>query len=220
MARSETLLGLRTQIRSRGEFRPTYISDSELTTMINQSIAELYDLLVSVNQDYYLSSADLAVVAGTAAYALPATFYKAFGVDYVRPDGTLCPLAKFMWPERGSLVRAASAELTRYRVMGDNLRLEPVPGWSGTVRFWYIPAPTKLTADGQTFDGIAGWEEYVVLDCCIKCAAKEESDASVFMAQKAAQAERIRSLGSERDYHEADRVVDVQTTARGSYWAP
>lgn len=220
MARSETLLGLRTQVRSRGEFRPTYISDSELTTMINQSIAEVYDLLVGVSQDYFLTYSDVAVVAGTATYTLPATFYKAFGVDYVRPDGVLVPMSKFMWPERGNLVRNGAPELTRYRVMGPDLRLEPAPGWSGTVRFWYIPAPTKLVADGDTFDGISGWEEYVVLDCCVKCAAKEESDASVFMAQKAAMAERIRSLGSERDYHEADRVVDVTTTARGSYWAP
>ena len=126
------------------------------------------------------------------------------------------PLERFNWGERHRKYDYATASnfptdatATRYRIMGSNIRFTPVPNWSGTVRVWFIPAPPDLSDDVTTVDGIAGFEEWVVLDCCIKCLAKEESDVSVFLDAKMRMEDRIKRLASDRDIGEPDRVRDV-----------
>lgn len=223
MARTSTLSQLIAEVRNRGEFLIEYFSDEELAGYINESIAELYDLIVSVCQDYYLSSASISVVAGTQAYSLPSDFYKLLGLDYVRSNSERVTLRRYMWAERNdrAAMSLSAPEGTRYRVMGSSLYLEPSPSWAGTLTLWYIPAPARLTIGTDTFDGISGWQEYVVLDACIKCAAKEESDTQVYMQQKSVLTQRVITMASDRDAGEADRVRNYdQAYPVGTYLNP
>jgi hypothetical protein len=215
MARTRTLLQLRTEVRNRGDFQSVRHTDAELTRSINESIAELYDLLVSSNKDYYLDSKDYSVVAGTDTYALPTDFYKVVGVD-VQDSSRWRLMRRFNWSERNQLQESAATKWnTRYRVMGSNLRLRPSPSWTGTIRFWYIPAPAELVNDGDTFDGIAGWEEYVITDCVIKGRVKDEDDVRDLLIAKEKLEKRIKHESHERDDGEPDRVRDV--TAEDDY---
>ena len=69
-----------------------------------------------------------------------------------------------------------------------------------------------ITVDGNlnsTFDGVSGWEEYIVIDAAIKCLQKEESDVSVLMSQKSAIAKRIEAAAENRDAGEPSKVTDV-----------
>ena len=68
-------------------------------------------------------------------------------------------------------------------------------------------AGIAITAD--TMDVIAGFDEYPVLSTCIKYAAIEESDPSVYMAQLGSVKESIRAAVRERDVGEPDRIRDV-----------
>lgn len=215
MARTETLANLRTEVRNRGEIRSVYVSDSELNTYINQSIAELYDLLCSMSPDFYLTTSDISVVANTDSYALPATFYRLRAIAYVRTSTDIISLKRMMLNERFGWPPTVGSgpETTRYRVTGSNVIFAPIPQWTGTVRLYFIAAPTKLSADGDTFDGISGWEEYVVVDALMKCWVKEESDISPLMAQKAALKARIESMAYDRDEGQTDYVRDVEDEA-------
>jgi hypothetical protein len=79
-----------------------------------------------------------------------------------------------------------------------------------------------MTSDSDTLDGVSGWEEYVITDCCIKALAKEESDPSIFMAQKAALLLRIEAAAENRDAGSPATVSDTggtdQWTAGGGFW--
>lgn len=59
-------------------------------------------------------------------------------------------------------------------------------------------------------DGVSGWEEYIICDVAIKCLAKEESDASVFMAQKLALEKRIEAAAENRDAGSPQTVADAR----------
>ena len=62
----------------------TFFTDSEVRRIINQQIAEYYDLLVSVRgHEYYATSDEITLSAGTTAYSLPADFYQMLSVDLV-----------------------------------------------------------------------------------------------------------------------------------------
>jgi hypothetical protein len=61
----------------------------------------------------------------------------------------------------------------------------------------------------QTMDWINGWEEYIIVDSAIKILGKEESDATVMGARKAALLGRIQSIAENRDQGAPGRTVDV-----------
>lgn len=225
MARTVTLTALTSRIRERGEFASGYISDAVLKDWINESIAELYDLICSVSKDYYLSSQTVTVSSGTNSYDLATAFYKCIGVDIIDGSGQTRNMQRYNFSERNQYQNSGSDKtVTRYRVQGSKLYLEPTPTYSGSITVWYVPVPTLLSATTDTLDGILGWDEYVVLDVLMKCAAKEESDVSVFAAQKEAVKKRILNMASERDVGEAPRVRDVVQEAMGqlfpTYWNP
>lgn len=210
MARTRTLAQLRTEIQNRGDLRSIRHPDAQVDRNINQSIAELYDLLINADPDYYLSSDDISVTSGTANYALASDFYKAVGVDVQDTDSNWYVMRKFNFAERNQLQDTGTERLdARYRIMGSNLRLRPTPAWTGTVRLWYIPAPTVLTSDSDTFDGISGWEEFVIVDGIIKARVKDEEDITDVMAQKQMLIRRIENMAASRDTGEPDRVRDV-----------
>lgn len=63
--------------------------------------------------------------------------------------------------------------------------------------------------DATTLDGIAGWEEYIVVDAAIKAQIKQEGDFSPLGAQKADMKARIESMAEGRDVGQAMHVSDV-----------
>lgn len=157
-------------MQKRGEIRdlwtPTVLNDE-----INASLSELYDLLIDADEARYLVESPITVVAGTADYAMPATFYLLVGVDVA--DSSMKsgyrPLERYAFRERHLYQYTASTKAdTRYEVRGDKLRLYPTPTWAGTIQVAFIPACTTLVADGDTFDGVNGWEEWLVTDVLIK----------------------------------------------------
>jgi hypothetical protein len=222
MARTRTLLQLRTEVRDRGDLSSDRHTDAQVTRYINQSIAELYDIILEVTDDYWLESDDVTVSSGTATYALSGLtydFYLLKGID-VQDGSTWRPLRRFNFSERNQN-QTGSAEKwsTRYRIMGSNIRLRPTPQWSGTIRVWYIPVPTELSADGDTFDGVSGWEEYVIVDSIIKARVRDEEDVSDQMLQKSYLVERIRKAAAAgRDSSEPNRVRDVAAERTGHNW--
>lgn len=191
MARTRTLTNLLSDVRLRADMvNSTFVSDSELTEYINQSIAALFGILVGARgQDYYENSTTITTTAGTTTYSLPSDFWQLIQVE-ADLGGIKRPIKPFMRKEH-----AAWSE-------------QAVPG-GYTFTVYYTPAPTRLSSGTDTFDGIAGWEEWVVLDAAIKCMAKEESDVSILAAQKVAIEKQIEQLAGDRDAGWPERIVDV-----------
>jgi len=98
----------------------------------------------------------------------------------------------------------------RYRLNGDNLMIVPQTQGGQTIRIWYAPRPNQLINQTDTLDGIAGWEEYIVADVCIKMLAKEESDVSIFAAQKMEMDKRLDEMAKNRNLGEPQTVSDAK----------
>jgi hypothetical protein len=189
MARTVTLASLRSQAQQRADMENTdFLTDAEWNVNINNSATELYDLLTTVFEDYYFQTSSITTT-GTDSYPLPASFYKLLGVDQVFSSGQSGTVKPFQFGERNSY-RA-------YSGTGEVLTLS------------FIPIMPALSGDSDTFDGINGWEEYIVIDAAIKALLKEESDISALMAQKAAITKRINECAPNRDAGMPDRVTDV-----------
>lgn len=212
-----TLAEIRVQARQRADMQNSnFVSDSEANNYINNSIAELHDILCEAyGSEYFVVSTEFAITTGTASYALPADFYEVKGVDIkMQPSQVYQNVKRFNFNERNrytDLVVWDLAGLTnvRYRVVGNSLMFNPTPSQDATVRLWYVPVATKLVQDTDSLDDQNAYAEYVIVDCAIKMMQKEESDVRVLMAQKQALEKRIRDKSQNRDAAEAPTISDV-----------
>jgi hypothetical protein len=222
-----TLLGIRTKIRNRSDMKfSTFVEDSELNDYINDSAKELYGLLVQKYGDNYfvqLPPYEFMTDGLSDYYPLPSDFFKLLGVDLQinnSPNGYVS-LKPFQLAERNKwsipnmqVVYGRLVNL-RYRVMGNRVSFVPRAAAGQTMRLLYVPRVTELVLDTDVLDGVSGWEEYVVVDVCIKALAKEESDTTVFERAKVGLLARIESEAANRD---AANPAVVADTAYSNQW--
>jgi hypothetical protein len=207
-----TLATLRTRARQRADMANTaFVSDSELTTLVNESADELHDLLVSkLGDDYFTKVGAFSTVANVETVSLPVDFLKLLGVE-LQSGSDWVTLRRYMQTERNSFRSALvfPGNWPRYRLEAGLVRFLPAPAGVLNGRFIYIPSRTQLSADGDTFEGFNGWETYIVVDVARKCLEKEESDASHLVAEKAAVMARIEVAAANRDAGEPQKLVDT-----------
>jgi hypothetical protein len=216
-----TLGTIRATAQQRADMvNSNFITTAEWNGYLNASYYELYDVLIQhYGDDYFVTTPYAFSTSGSGQlYALPADFYKMLGLD-VQLSGGLAgqwfSVSSFEFAERNkyNLMTATVgyhyAHL-RYRVVGSNIFLAPLPESGLNFQLWYVPRLTALVNDSDTLDGVSGWEEYVVVDTVIKALAKEESDTAVFERQKAGLLQRIESAAANRDAGQAPTVSDVR----------
>lgn len=221
MASSVTLAQLRTDARLYADQRPgsstSFISETELTRLVNTKVRELYDLLVEARgSDYYANEATIAIVAGTSRYNLPSDFYQLSSVtlewasqdfELMFPVGTVRERNNFQnW--QGYEQNWTRYSRKGYRLRASQLEFLPEPRTDVTCRIQYVPVFADLVADGDTFDGINGWEKMVALGVAIEMRVIEKRSANDLMALYAPQLERIEALKTERDAEAPKEIVD------------
>lgn len=218
MANTKTLLQLRTQIRNRVNMEDSeFLTDSELNDMINASYSELYDILVSRFEDYYTTTTTTTISSGNSSFAVPSDFYKLRGVDRAVGGSTdYYDVPKFNFNERNwrnnQVTRLRHGQLNvNYRLIGNNVEILPLNQAAGNYRLWYVPTYTALSSDTDTIDGVNGFEEYIVVDVCIKALEKEESNTATFERQKKALMTRIEEMASLRDINQPEKITDVDS---------
>lgn len=218
MARTFQLSELRTKARERADMvGSNFVTDSELNGYINASAAELYDMLVDARGLwYYGTEATVATVADTKTSSLAASFYKLIGME-VTLGGVTIPIKRLNWTE-GTRYRNAAGGWAggwsngtdiRYELAAGSVYWFPTPKAAHTVTYWYVPSHTVMTADGDTFDGVNGWEEYIVVDAAIKMITKEEGDTRTLERAKDDLKARIHKLAEEVDHGYPETIVDV-----------
>lgn len=218
-------------VRQRADMENNaFVSDSELTTYINNSLAELDDILVTNYEDYRLSNWVSVLAAGAGAVIpLPADFGKLRGVDF-QVNGTGAgrwyALRAFQFPERNRWTNAGAvfawpfgrAQLS-YRLADQGIMIAPADQAGGVYQVWYTPLfnrlvlPTDLLP--QSYASQA-WTEYAVVDAAIKILNKQNLDPSGFMAEK--QALRARVIGASKNRSNAapKRVADTRLGGEGA----
>jgi hypothetical protein len=208
---------LRTRIRQRSDNEYTdgeFVTDAELLDLANQSRKQLFARLVKYGLHTVTeSNTDISPTAGSAlTYALPNDFYAVAGV-FRQEDQAWIRLSRHdqrHYP-RDEIESVAST----YRIHGymEDAVIELAPRVeSGTYRIRYIPMPADLALDADTVDGIAGWEEWIVLDVAIKVLHKEQilDVADRLQGRLNALQMEIEAQAADRDLLEGFRVQSVR----------
>lgn len=227
-----TLLDLRTRARQESDTEnDPHISDSELTTYINASRWELYDILITrFGDDYFSANATITTDGVNQLFPLPdgllylgaPAYYKGLLVEVQAlasagsnpAQPTWVTLLPFMLREKNKF-NLANGSLNvgylypRYRLNGSDLMFTPLPQQGLTIQLWYAPRLLPLVNDQDVADDWSGWLEYVVVDAAIKCLRKQERDATDMKEAKAALKARIEFTAANRNLGEPNTVVET-----------
>lgn len=223
-----------------------FVTKTEWNSFINRAMYELYDLLITVYEDYYIASPVQFVADGsTFLYPLPngvqtftnpltnTTFvpqplYKLSGVDLGLNNTTnaYVTINKFNFIDRNRFVYPNTASTIygvfnlQYRVMGANIEFIPTPSGGQSIRLWYIPRLTLLLQDTDTtVTGISGWNEYIITRAAIYALNKEESDVNVLMQELVYLKQRIEESAANRDVGQPDKIsMTRQSNGDGNGW--
>lgn len=227
-----------------------FLTTDEWNSNINQSMFELFDILVTkYGDDYVVASPYTLSTTGAGHYAMPdgsssfavlgvtpPAVFKILGVDcgVAVGNNAWVTLPRYNWIDRNKFVypqltaNALGVYNLSYRQMGSNLYLIPPPASGQYIQLWYIPIMTMLLRDTDMLSfSISGWSEYVILDAAIKALGKEESFESVAMleSRKAAILERIETVAANRDVGQPNTISDTRGNAGfgpggGGQWGP
>jgi len=218
-----------------------YLTVDEWNSNINQSIYELYDILVTkFGDDYFFAPPLLVSLTGLDFYPLPnggnypltgggfaPAIYKLNGVDVnisgasTGPNAGWTPVARSNWSDRdkyttfpGQAGALNNVYQMSYREMGNNIHLFPANS-NQLIRLWYVPVMTQLLQDTDMLSfSISGWVEYVIVDAAMKAMIKEESleKWNALNASKQVQIERIETTAANRDVGQANTVSNTRAT--------
>lgn len=212
------------KIRARADQKADMVGSNFVTfpeqlAMINEAYFSFYDLIVSRFEDYNLGTpTSFSLASGVSSYPLPSDFYKLAGVDRQTGTNKFYPLRNYPWRSRNRFQASFSQfglhPRIGYRLIGPNLTFVPDDQAQGDYRLWYIPLPTELVLESDTFERYNGFEELVVIDTAIKMVAKEESDISYLMTERQRIEARIQEMLLDRDINDGERIEEVD---RGSY---
>lgn len=240
-----SLSELRTRSLQRADrLNSQFVTLPELNSYINQSMFELYDLLITVYEDYFVAPfAQFTTDGSTFLYPLPdgvrtftnlvgqpyvaPPFYKLLGVDLGLSNApnawvtvnkfNLIDRNRFVYPNTASTIYGVFN--LQYRPLGTNVEFIPTPSANQPLRYIYIPRLAQLLLDTDlTTTGISGWLEYVITDVAIKILQKEESDVSILAAQKMMLVQRINDSAMNRDAGQPDTISDKRQGDWNSGW--
>ena len=212
MAKTVTLATLRTQCRDRFEISSDQVTDSTLNAWINAGYFKLYNHLLRHAPDWYVSSDTQSLTSGTRSYNLPSGCFRVRRVDLL--DGAnQVSLQTYAFAEENVLQRASVATRSSYRycVSGSTIRIAPLPTENITngLTVWHNPAPATLSADGDTIDGVSGWEEFIILDVGIRTYHKLDWDSVPLVMERKDIIDLIKSLASTKDAANPKRIRDT-----------
>jgi hypothetical protein len=220
-----------------------FVPITEANYFIKLAMYELYDLLMTTYEEYFSQNYFVIQTDGTTAnYPLPdgatnylggvyngttglpaPAFYKLAGMDLNVNTSTITPsrvsLLRFDFIKRNQYVYPNSTSTIygvynmRYRIMGNNLNIIPVPSGNQTLIGWYSPRLKSLLSDTDiTTLGVSGWLRYVIARTAKYMLDKDEMTSSdKFDAELLFLKARIEQSGSNRDIGQADTISETRT---------
>lgn len=232
-----TLGSLRLAAQQRADrVNSNFVTLPEWNYFINQAAFELYDILVTSFEDYYVAQpayfttngstsqfplpdgiASFTNMAGQSYIAPP--FYKLLGVDLGlnnAPNGFVT-VKKFNFIDRNQYVFPNTASTIygvfnlQYRLIGNTVEFIPIPSASQPIRIWYIPRMPQLLLDTDILDGVSGWSQYVIIRAAKYALDKEESDTTTLTQELGYLKQRIEESGMNRDVGQPDTISDTRS---------
>jgi hypothetical protein len=186
MARTVSLSQLRSDIAAQADVvvgSSTRYTSTYLNRLINQSCQRFRERVSTEGMTHYLVATTGTMSSGaTSPYAFKTLDLSAVSPNVVRVYGVDITVSNVV----RSLVHVPFQSRNDYggpNATGEpeawamfqtsSIAILPAPSESYFWTVWYLPLLADLSADGDTFDGVAGWEQWIVWDVVCNLIARD-----------------------------------------------
>lgn len=233
-----SLYELRLRAQQRADrVNSDFVTNSEWNFFIMQAAYELYDMLITLYEDYY-AAPELGFTTNGSDYYYPLPdglipftntetgqeqvappFYKLLGLDMGvnTANNAYVTINKYNLINRNSFVFPNTASTIygvfnlQYRVVGGRIRFISTPSSGQIIRLLYAPRLPQLILDTDlTNIGISGWLQYVIIRAAKYALDKEESDTAKLDQELSYLMKRIEGAGANRDAGQPDTISDIR----------
>jgi hypothetical protein len=194
LARNVTLGQLKADVMDQADIAGSTARNSPtlLTRLINQSIQHFREKLSIEGAQHYLVSTSGTLSAGTTS---PYAFYvldlsavspsivRCFGVD-ITVQNDVIPLTHVPFASRNDYGGTDAQGIPAAWAVLNTAKLAILPGSGSAYPYvvWYLPVLADLSADADTFNGVAGWEDFIVWDVVTKLIVRDQYPQAFQMA--------------------------------------
>lgn len=210
MARTQTLAQMRLRARQKADMEtsafvgdPDATGDPEVTGYVCESVAALWDMLVTAyGENYYSKPTPYAFQSDgvSSSFSLPSDFYKLAKLQV--------QLNTSLWY---TVDRYMDGEDDAYQVCQ-----------ALSFRMFYVICAPQYATDGSddntAFDGINGYEEWAILDAAIKMKNKSQQDASELVQERMMLEQRIHKASRHRDMRQVIKTVDIHSRSKRRFF--
>jgi hypothetical protein len=203
MTRAATLARLRGDVAEQADIAGAVGGTSAfryqttlLNRLLNQGIQRFRERLSTEAGTHYLVAASGSLTPGVTSLpsgasgtyqfgvlAVPTAAVRTYGVD-VTINGETRSLGFIPFTERSSYggpnVTGEPQAWTHFSTR--EIALFPAPNQGYSYMLWYLPVAPDLVADTDTFDGVAGWEDYITWDTVCRLIVRDQYPSAYQMA--------------------------------------
>jgi hypothetical protein len=185
MARNVTLVQLRQDISDQCDItvgNAARYTPTHLNRLINQSIQRFREKLSSEGCQHYLVSTSSALGTGaTSPYpfysldlsAVTPSIVRVYGLDLTVTSNDIRTLPYVDFAERDKYGAQSGTPMAWSNFGTRKIAIFPPSSTAYTYVVWYLPVLADLSSDADTFDGVAGWEDFIVWDVVCRLIAKD-----------------------------------------------
>lgn len=213
-----TLLEARTDLRAHlNETTTRFWTDAQLTTWINEALRDVARRTETIQT----FSTSIAAVAGTAEYVIPADVLRIHRIEFVPTGQTqIYPLQLATYNEMDQFWGVTPNQqqgYPSYAVLWGfpptvKLRLWPIPSQAGTVNVFYFRLPASVSADGDTIEVLAGYQDLIVL-YAEYVARRKDRDPTWQDAKQIYEEKIVEMVETTRQWHDQAMTVSVGSSA-------
>lgn len=187
-----------------------YISQSRLDVWINMAYRHIYQKVVDLSEDYFLTSTTFSTSTSIDTYSLPSDMMQLRRVEKYQ-SGNDSVLNLELWPQDLNDLRDNTFP-ERYILQGNNMRIIPTPSQGDVIKLDYIPTITTLSASSDEPATPSDHHEIIAYYAALQIKVKEESDANgirviygdlldqLMQTLEARQTQRSRQIRYTEDY--------------------
>ncbi len=240
MANARTLLEMRTRLRKAADCVNDTTTGRHTTDQMNVILNDSWQAMraiASKTNHIYMKAAVATMTAGkTAPYSwgtvsLPADCVRIYGFDVTVASTDVRTLLPLSFTERNEYVGLygqgtgvpvgffpynIGVEVTT-TVTAGVVGILPAPAAAYAYTLWYLPKWTTITNDTYVFDGVEGWDDWVIWNSVLEIASADNDMAATaqIATQERDKAEQ-RVVHGGHNFHQAGPVrrVDVASMRR------
>jgi hypothetical protein len=157
---------------------------------INQAIQRFREKLSSQGAPRYLVSTTGSLTAGlTSPYAFSLLDLSSADPGVVRVHGlditvnnSITKLIPVPFSQRSEYGTATGIPCCYAQYDTDKLAILPAPESAYTYVCWYLPVLDDLANDADTWDGVAGWEQWITWDVVVRHLVRDQTSRAYAMA--------------------------------------